>query len=344
MILSRSNSYNFYKNQYEKYIAGDIEDVAKIEKEFKQLKKEFEEFKNQTNDHMDSTTYLLKNVYVDHELNEPRNVLGYVQTLSKELLILISKICKENDLEFWLDYGNLLGAVRHGNFVPWDDDVDISMLREDYLKLDRIISREVKKHGLSEIVEVGYRPHVRVKGVGRFIQVYVRHKVDKSGKNKPVLGNVDVFPYDYIKEFDLDTLDDVFLESKTKYYNYQKRFFNRQFYLDTYYEDLNLTYEPTEYLLPGCEGPCGPDEIYDLDVYEADKMFPLGEIEFAGKMYPCPNDVHHHLKKIYKDYLSVPKSLYRHDRIGYYRYNTNNEEVFEKCIRMLREVNAEFRK
>ena len=45
MILSRSNSYNFYKNQYEKYIAGDIEDVAKIEKEFKQLKKSLKNLK-----------------------------------------------------------------------------------------------------------------------------------------------------------------------------------------------------------------------------------------------------------------------------------------------------------
>lgn len=319
-------------------------DNPSLKDQFKDFRDEMNSYKKYTEEYIDSSNFLCKTLFVDYELNNRRPLIKYLQTTSAEVLEFVGHVCDEHDLPWWLDYGNLLGAARHGNFVPWDDDVDIGMLREDYLKLDRIITREVKKHGLAEIVEVGYRPHLRMKGVGKFIQVYVRHKVDKSGQHKPILGNVDVFPYDYIKEFDLETLDDVFLESKTKYFNHKKRFFNTQFCLDTYYEDLNLTYEPTEYLLPGCDGPCGPDEIYGLDVYEADKLFPLGEIEFAGKMYPCPRDVHHHLKKIYKDYLSVPKSLYRHDRIGYYRYNTNNEEVFEKCIKMLREVNAEFRK
>lgn len=51
------------------------------------------------------------------------------------LLEYFDGVCRENDLRYWLAYGTLLGAVRHQNFIPWDDDVDVLMPREDYEKL-----------------------------------------------------------------------------------------------------------------------------------------------------------------------------------------------------------------
>ena len=55
-----------------------------------------------------------------------------------EILDVIDKVCVENRLRYSLAYGTLLGAVRHGGFIPWDDDVDIMMPREDYEKLIEI--------------------------------------------------------------------------------------------------------------------------------------------------------------------------------------------------------------
>lgn len=60
--------------------------------------------------------------------------LRELQLRMLDILVVIDKICFENDIKYWLDGATLLGAVRNGGFVPWDDDIDISMLRDDYEK------------------------------------------------------------------------------------------------------------------------------------------------------------------------------------------------------------------
>ena len=317
MILSRSNSYNFYKNQYEKYIAGDIEDISKIEKEFKQLKKEFEEFKNQTNDHMDSTTYLLKNVYVDHELNEPRNVLGYVQTLSKELLVLISRICRENDLEFWLDYGSLLGAVRHESFVPWDDDTDIGMMRANYNKFKDIISDEIEKIDLDDILKVEKEPN-------SFIKILVKNE------NGGDISCLNVYPYDYLTKYSK--------KSTPKKYNKCKKSLNIENDFEKYYDELHLSLDAGDYIIPCIDGACGKNDYYKFFVLKSDKVFPLNEISFSEVQFNSPNDSRYYLKKVYGDYLNIPRIIPRHDTVDSYRYNADNDEVFGQCIQRIREV------
>ena len=63
----------------------------------------------------------------------------------KQLAILeeIDKICKRHKIEYWLDGGTLLGAVRHGGFIPWDDDIDIGMSLEDEKRFEEIAPKEL---------------------------------------------------------------------------------------------------------------------------------------------------------------------------------------------------------
>lgn len=324
---------------------GKVQSNSKksLEDQLDEFELEMESYKKETEEFIDSANFLFETIYLDHELNKSTDLIADIQYISIELLEFVGNICEKHDLPWWIDYGNLLGSIRHGYYVPWDDDVDIGMMREDYLEFDKIITREVKEYGLDDIIEVGYRPQVGVVGLPKFIQVYVRHEVAMRKDVRPVLGNVDVFPYDYIKEFDEETFEDLYVKSKQRFFFHKKNYYNLQYCLDTYYEDLNLSFEPTDYMIPGCEGSCGPGEANSLSIREVDKIFPLGEIKCGDKTFPCPKDTDYYLNSIYRNYLSIPKSLYRHNQVGMFRYNADNDVVFKKCINRLKEVNQQFK-
>ncbi len=58
--------------------------------------------------------------------------LRKLQLTQLEILKFVDKFCKDNGVKYSIAYGTMLGAVRHGGFIPWDDDMDIFMLRDDY--------------------------------------------------------------------------------------------------------------------------------------------------------------------------------------------------------------------
>ena len=67
-------------------------------------------------------------------------VLNKLHRLQVEMLKDLDEICKANDIPYFAGFGTALGAIRHHGFIPWDDDIDVCMLREDYEKFLRVMA------------------------------------------------------------------------------------------------------------------------------------------------------------------------------------------------------------
>ena len=75
--------------------------------------------------------------------NPEGSLLRRQQMRMLEILLEVDKICKRHDIPYWLSSGTLIGAMRHDGFIPWDDDLDIEMLRTDYLRLMKVLPQEL---------------------------------------------------------------------------------------------------------------------------------------------------------------------------------------------------------
>ncbi len=80
-----------------------------------------------------------RHVYTEKHLRE-------LQLALLDILRQVAKICERNDIPYWLDGGTLLGAVRHDGFIPWDDDIDIAIRKEDLPRFEKIVSQELPPH------------------------------------------------------------------------------------------------------------------------------------------------------------------------------------------------------
>ena len=67
------------------------------------------------------------------------DILSHLQDVELMILKDFVKICEENDIEYYLIFGTQIGAIRHQGFIPWDDDIDIMIFREDYERFLKVM-------------------------------------------------------------------------------------------------------------------------------------------------------------------------------------------------------------
>lgn len=128
--------------------------------------------------------------------NLSQEELRHVQLLELKILKEIKRICDKNHIRYFLTGGTLIGAVRHKGFIPWDDDIDIAMMREEY---DRFV--EIAPKELSE--EYSFRCIQHDEKCGAFLGKVVLNGTNYRTAQQPETLEktgfwVDVIPYDTI--------------------------------------------------------------------------------------------------------------------------------------------------
>lgn len=142
-----------------------------------------------------------------HTLSDRR--LQELQNIELNIVLEIDKVCKQHNLTYFLAEGSLLGALRHHGFIPWDDDMDVSMPRADY---ERFL----------EIAQTALPPHLHICGTHTipgyhlpFSKVVSTEDHGFVNRQDAVLGEyngvyVDVFPIDCYPDADYERLGKTF--------------------------------------------------------------------------------------------------------------------------------------
>ena len=117
-----------------------------------------------------------------------------------EIIEFIGKVCRKQGIKWYAEFGTLLGAVRHKGYIPWDDDVDITMMRKDYEKFMARASRDLPKgwhlfNGRNE-----ENPTASTLQVINTDVVCVEPEHLERYHGFPYIGGVDIFPLDNIPD------------------------------------------------------------------------------------------------------------------------------------------------
>ena len=123
-----------------------------------------------------------------------RMTIDEIKKVQLDILIYVDKICKDNDINYSLAYGTLIGAVRHKGFIPWDDDIDIVLIRYEYEKLLDVLKKDNNpKYKTFSMKDEGYfYPYAKVSDLNTRI-------TEKNWPDYKNLGvNIDIFPVDYL--------------------------------------------------------------------------------------------------------------------------------------------------
>lgn len=235
--------------------------------------------------------------------------LRKAQLIMLDMLVEFDAICNKHQLQYWLDSGTLLGAVRHEGFIPWDDDIDLSMPVEDYNKFLHIAESELSSEIFLQTSQTDQHfkfDYIKLRSNRAHIVEF--HEKDKQIKYHQGVF-VDIFPMlaiensaDNKQQYE-SILKEIRDASATSLHTPNgKDDPEKRASLVASLKQKHQGWEDNKSkVIYGGEMP-------DVAAwFDLDKVFPLTTIEFEGHSFPAPNDPGHYLDAIYSfDYRQLP--------------------------------------
>lgn len=241
-----------------------------------------------------------------------REHLRAVQLKQLGILCEIDSICRKAGIDYWLDGGTLLGAVRHGGFIPWDDDIDIAMRLADLPRFVEAARRELPLHLLMQTPDTDRdvrMPIFKVRDTNSFLV----EAADDFTRGYAKGLYVDIFPMMPYPAFSRR-----FVKRIAKGYCRANAILNSQ-----HYYSLRST---AEFFYFGIKRACcsmlwhagslffNKKEYFSNTLnnngygimHRTADIFPLSEITFEGKTFRAPASPDHYLHDLYKDYMKLP--------------------------------------
>lgn len=146
----------------------------------------------------------MKEISMDFFRDEVRNGF-FIPTAVKQawaaqlqVLDVIDTICRKHGITYFADWGTILGTVRHGGYVPWDDDMDICMKREDYTRFKEAAKTELPKDFRIHDYEHQEDHWLFLSRVANSVHINFEPEHMKQFHNFPYIAGIDIFVLDYL--------------------------------------------------------------------------------------------------------------------------------------------------
>lgn len=229
-----------------------------------------------------------------------------------QVLIDFDEVCRDLGINYWLSSGNCLGAVRHGGFIPWDDDVDVEMLREDYDKLlhsfvenDQYVIQTHSNDLFYTAVYSKFRDKHSI--IDEHAYGFTDDYADKKYKYRGLY--IDLFCIEKTNKFICHlsqrlSADLIVLASRTKPDNLLQMLWFR-FSKLLFFAFLSIL-RFINIFIPGKKLRHSYGEGFYQRERNIEDLLPLQMMPFEGVPLPVPRDVDSYLRRIYGNYEEIP--------------------------------------
>lgn len=244
--------------------------------------------------------------------NPEGSLLRELQHRMLNMLLYLDDVCKQLNIEYYLDGGTCLGAVRHGGFIPWDDDMDVVVDVKDYKRLCNY---------LVEHPHPQYILHNRKTDKNYYVGwAKLRDKFSESfyeGDNIYTKNQESIFKYTGVM-IDIFPYSDHVIPWIHKLIHGIHNRINRKYFVGKHKIIADIFYYVLFYFLKPCADVIGrifsKHKMYAHDYLSHDtyyrfnknKIYPLKDIEFEGHIFKVPNDTDYFLKVLYGNYMNLP--------------------------------------